>query len=182
MASKLRCPACRVKFAWDPSKGFPEYCPNEACTTRIAHDRADDDVVMPFVRSTAKSRSIDNVYREMETASAHRAQQAADLAGVPVSEMSDLKITDLRPTRHEGDVAAVPVNNEVSRLIDRGVGGWQGGQGSEYGGAVSTGPFPNAGAHMRTQLQERHGRVTHGAGVSDRPANEVLQPGYRRRG
>lgn len=181
MASKLRCPACRVTFPWDPAKGFPEYCPNETCTTRIAHDRADHDVVTPFIRH-AKTKANDQVYRQIETASQQRAEAAAEMAGVPVADMADLKITDLRSTRHEGDVAAVPVNNEVSRLIDRGIGGFQGGEAAEYGAAVQTGPFPNAGAQMRTQLQNYHGKITHGAGISDMPAKETLQPGYRRRG
>lgn len=181
MASKLRCPACRVTFPWDPAKGFPSYCPNEMCDTRIGHDRADDDVVTPFIRSNGKTKATDRVYREMEAASEQRVIAAAEMAGVPVSEMSDLKITNLRSTTHEGDVAAVPVSNEVSRLMDKGVGGFQGGNAVEYGSSVQTGPFPNAGAHMRTALQAHHGVVTGGA-VSERPAMETLQPGYRRRG
>ena len=182
MASKLRCPACRVTFPWDPAEGFPEYCPNETCETRIAHDRADDDVVTPFIRH-AKTKANDKVYRDIEAASIQRAELAAEMAGVPVSDMADLKITDLRSTRHEGDIAAVPVSNEVSRFMEQTkVGGWQGGQAAEYGTNVQVGPYPNAGAHMRTALQNHHSQATGGAGVSDRPANEVLQPGYRRRG
>lgn len=182
MASKLRCPACRVTFPWDPAKGFPEFCPNTLCETRIAHDREDSDVVMPFVRTSAKTKVIDRTYREMETASEHRAIAAAEMAGVPVSEMSDLKITNLRSTTHEGDVAAVPVNNEVSRFMDQtGAGGFNAPNPVEYGTNVQVGPYPNAGAHMRTAVQAHHSRSVPG-GVSERPANETLQPGYRRRG
>ena len=138
-------------------------------------------ICMPSIRTNARTRGVDKVYRDIEKASEQRAEEAASMLGVSKADMSDLKITDLRSTRHEGDVAAVPVNNEVSRLIDRGVGGFQG-DGAGYSGGVQTGPVPNAGAHMRTHLQNHHGKVTGGAGVSDRPALETTYPDYRRRG
>ena len=180
MAYSLRCPTCRVKFPWNPTDGMPELCPNENCNSRIGADVDDNVICMPSIRS-ARTKANDKVYREMEAASEQRAQVAAEMAGVPVSDMADLKITDLRSTQHEGDVAAVPVNNEVSRLIDRGIGGFQG-DGAGYGAGVQTGPVPNAGAHMRTHLQNHHGKVTGGAGVSDRPALETTYPDYRWRG
>ena len=178
MASfSLRCPTCRTKFKWeDPTKGMPEYCPNPECATRIAHDRADDDIVMPSLKSM-RSASHDQVYREMEKASEHRAEQAALQSGADISEMAGLKITDLRPTRREGDIAAQPLPAHLQNL-----GSFSGGQGAEYASSVQSGPEPNAGARMRTALQAAHGRLTGGAAVSDVPALETQQPGYRRRG
>ncbi len=182
MAFSLRCPVCRTKFPWNPREGYPDECPNEDCNSRIGIE--DNTVIcMPFVRSTARSRGIDKVYRDIEASSIQRAEMAAEMAGVPVSDMADLKISDLRSTRHEGDIAAVPVVNDVTRFMEQSkVGGFQGGQAVEYGSAVQVGPHPNAGARMRTALQNHHGQLTGGAGVSDRPTNEVMQPGYRRRG
>lgn len=185
MASKLRCPACRVTFPWDPSKGFPEYCPNEACETRIAHDRADDDVVTPFIRSNGKTKAADRVYREMETASEQRAQEAAAMLGVPASDMADLKITNLRSTAHEGDVAAIPVNNAVTQAMANPAAqnafGFQGSNGVGFSGAVPTGFDPSAGARFQRTLRTTHAERVGWSKVGDAPALEMTSPLYRPR-
>ena len=183
MAYSLRCPVCRVKMPWDPTAGFPEFCPNISCESRIAHDRDDDDVVMPFYRSAA-TKATDGIFERMVAGSEKRAEIAAQMAGVPVSEMSDLKITDLRPTTHAGDVAAVPVNNPVSQFMDANpqAAGFRGNNGLAYSGAVAQGFQPNRGAQMRSVIQSEHGSKYAPGAVSERPANETMQPGYRRRG
>ncbi len=175
---KAVCPECRGKFPWEPTLGYPKSCP--LCSFSIGHNRADDDIVLPFIRSS-KMKATDDTYRQMEAASEQRAQQAAELAGVPVSEMSGLKITNLQDARHEGQVAAVPVSNPVTQFMEQTkVGGYQ--DGSGFAATVGTGYAPNEGAKMRTLLHSQHGeRAGHGT-TSDRPANETLQPGYRRRG
>lgn len=53
------------------------------------------------------TKSYDQVYRDMESASANRAQEAADLLGVPVSEVPNIKMTDMKDNTREGDIAAV---------------------------------------------------------------------------
>src|SRR5690348_2158498 len=91
----LRCPECGTKFKSPTAEG-PEFCPNRKCGVSMADD--DDGVIeitAPFIRS-AKMKATDNVYRDIERTSEVRAQQAADAAGVPVSEMSNLKITNMR--------------------------------------------------------------------------------------
>lgn len=208
MAYSLRCPACRTKFPWDPIQGFPEYCPNEACETRIAHDRADDDIVVPFIRTTARTKATDQVYRDMEQGSIQRAQAAAELLGVSEHEVSDLKITDLKPTTRQGDVAAPALSGSAAALEQhmqamnaRGgqFGFGAGSSGSEWSAGVGVGPVPHAGAKLRTAIQTNHADMVarHAVGVdattrrpvipstdvvSDRPANETRQPGYIRRG
>src|ERR1700675_4882193 len=99
MGYSLRCPECRGKFPWFPAKGMPRFC--ALCGAEVGHDRADDDVVMPFIKS-AKTKSVDSVYRDMEAGSENRARLAAEHAGVPVSEMSSLKITDMRDNMKAG--------------------------------------------------------------------------------
>jgi hypothetical protein len=189
MAYSLRCPACRVKFAWDPTEGYPEYCPNDECETRIAHDVDDNVIHMPALRS-ASTRANDTLYRQMEASSEKRVEQAAHMAGVHPSEMSDLKITNLLETRHEGAVAAVPVVNEVTRSMDAiraanpnaQVGFGAGPEaGLYFSSQAHAGSSPNAGARTQSVVREMHGqRVGHDA-LSDRPALETQQPGYRRR-
>lgn len=177
------CPECRGKFPWEVSLGYPKSCP--LCGFSIGHDRADDDIVMPFIRS-AKTKANDALYRQMEDASEVRAAQAAEMAGVPVSEMSALKMTNMQDARREGDIAAPPVtaanNSVLAHMEATNQGGFQGGNAVEYSGAVQTGPEPNAGARMRTQLQQHHATATGYAAVSDMPAKETTEPGYRRRG
>jgi hypothetical protein len=182
MALSLRCSSCRGKFPWAANTGMPEFC--ALCGERIGHDRADDDVVMPFVRTTPKTASIDKVYRDMESGSAFRAKAAAELTGAPVDEMASLKITDMRDNQKPGDYAVPEVNNAVSQFMAAHPqsGGFKSGEGLAYGDNVRTGPLPNSGAKMRTALQNYHGRFTGGTAVSDRPALETLQHGYNRRG
>jgi hypothetical protein len=179
MGFVLRCTECREKFKWLGDK-FPDECP--ICHAHIGHDRADDDVVMPFV-SRRKIASADKTYRAMEAGSEQRMQLAAELTGEPASEFSGLKITDMRDNMRAGDMAAIPVDNAVTRhMAATGQGGFVGADGSGYSGSVQSGPFPNAGAKMRTTLQQHHANLSHGSAVSDNPGLETRQPGYRRRG
>ena len=145
MGFMWRCTECRTKVPYTPD--MPEFCPNPKCKTRLLSDRDDSDVVMPFFRSAATTAN-DALYRRMEQASEHRVDLAAQKAGVPASEMSDLKITNLRETRHEGDIAAVPVNNSVTQFLAQNpnAGGFRADQGLGYSSTVATGPEPNRGA------------------------------------
>lgn len=177
---KIKCSECRKAFPWDIAKGWPKHCPE--CGVYCGTD-GKDEVVMPFIRS-AKTGANDKLYRDMERGSEVRAQAAADLLGVPASEVSDIKITNMKDNMREGDDAAITPANPVSQFMaaNPGTTGFRGGQGVEYSGAVQSGPHPNAGAKTRTALHDFHAKLTQGAGVSERPANETMQPGYRRRG
>ena len=178
MAFALRCPECRKCFKWEVSKPDPRYCP--LCSADLGEPPDDDVISIPAFLS-AKTKANDKVYRDIETSSIVRMEKAAEAAGVPVSEMSDLKITNMRDNGREGDIAAVPVVNDVTRQMDAlnqrgGQFGWQGSNAAEYSGAVQTGPYPNVGAKLRSSIQRANGMV------SDRPALETQQPGYRIRG
>lgn len=180
---KLVCPDCRKKFPWEKNTAFPRFCP--LCSSDIGHDTADDDIVMPFIRSsqrTAQAQSADDVYRQMEKGSEVRAQMAAEHLGVSASEMSDLKVTNLKDASRPGEIAAVPVNNAVSQVMAQGVGGFRGTDGLGYSASVQTGAFANSGAKMRTAIHQIHTDISRGSAVCDRPGLETQQPGYRRRG
>lgn len=112
---KLRCPDCRGKFPWDASAKWPEFCP--LCGENIDHDNH-DKVVMPFVTSTGSVHSYDKLYRDMERGSEFRAQAAAAELGVPVSEVSHLKMTNMRDHPKEGETSHIPIVNEVSKQMD----------------------------------------------------------------
>lgn len=140
MAVILKCPQCENKYVWKAgNEPPPEFCPNPDCSWEDKR-RADDDIVMPFIRSPHMARS-DQTYRDIERASEVRAQMAAEAAGVPVSEMSDLKVTNMRDARHPGEVAAIPVTNAVSQQMDfiksrGGVAGFGVGDTAEYAKAM----------------------------------------------
>jgi len=63
----------------------------------------------PVIRKSTYAKSVDQTYRAMEAASIQRAEEAADMLGVPKAEMSDIKITNMRDPSEmrEGDTAAI---------------------------------------------------------------------------
>jgi hypothetical protein len=130
------------------------------------------EVATPHVRSgrsKALSVSADQTYRSYEAASESNAQQAADMLGVPVSEMANLKITNMDTQLREGDVAVRPVNNEVSRFMDSHPGVVQNMQSPEvamgYASAAHAGGGKDAyagarAAHMLRELHQKSGGAT----------------------
>lgn len=178
----LRCGTCLEKFKSESSTG-PKFCPH--CGTPRDAEEVIDIPKMPFIRRGDSIAKVgDDVYRQMEKGSEFRAEKAAELSGAPVSEMSGLKITDLGSSRHEGEIAALLPSNPVSQAMEAAAarGTPMGfGDGLGYSSAVAQGPGANAGAKFQNVLREQHARVTGGTGVSDRPALETQQPGYRRR-
>lgn len=163
MAFSLRCPDCRDKFPWEPSKDFPRFCP--LCSADMGETTDNDSVVMPFIRSSEKTKRTDQVYRDLESASEQRVYQAAEMAGTDASDMKDLKITNMRDSvRDQPSVA--PVQNVITEQMARtGQDGWGGGVTAEtYGagiasgaivhnGQVTNGIAPRAGLTAMSRLQ-----------------------------
>lgn len=200
MAVKLKCPHCEQKFSWqfsDQNK-WPSHCP--MCGKYVGIDRDDDDIVMPNIMSAA-TKNNDRVYRDIERASEERVHTAAEMAGCDASDMAGLKITNLSD-RRDSEIAAIPVRNSVTQALE--APGASKALGFQANGAmlspdVMSGPSPNAGTRMRTFIQNNHQQTIskHLMGydpetkkavplstdiVSERPSNETMQPGYRRRG
>lgn len=157
MAVRLKCSECRQTFLWDTKDKLPRYC--AACGFDMGEPRADDDVCMPSIR-TMRMKAADKVYRDMERGSEFRAQAAAEMAGVPVSEMSELKITDLKSSKHPGEVAAPPVNNDVSKIIQAqsGVYGYQS-RGAQFAAANAAGPPPIDRMKTQNGIKTMHDRM-----------------------
>lgn len=177
MAVILKCPECEKKFRWKfgEEDRWPEHCPN--CGAFVGSGRADDEIVMPAIRLRAVP-VMDQVYRQMEAASEVRVQQAAEMAGVPASEMSGLKITNLND-RHDAECMAPVVNNSVTqRMAEMEAKGLPTGFGvpnaTQYSGAVQSGFAPNAGLSAMQKLRGAHARATGGLASSDRPSKEVM--------
>ena len=124
-------------------------------------DRADDDIVMPFITSSQlaeRAKRSDDVYKQLETGSEVRAHMAAEHLGVPMADVADIKITNLRDARNPGEVAAPPVSNEITKVMDKGIGGFQGANGSQFAEGTKVGHYPNAGARAVTGLQRMMGK------------------------
>lgn len=170
MAVMLKCPTCNTKYRWNAGvETAPEFCPNEDCDWQDTR-RADDDVVMPFLRSS-RTTAHDRVYRQMEEGSEKRVHLAAEAAGCSPSEMSALKITNLND-RKDTEIAAMPVQNTVTQHMDAmnargGHFGFSGGSEWAAGvadgsvtidGKVTKGIAPRAGAKALGAIQNLHGR------------------------
>jgi hypothetical protein len=173
---QIRCPGCRKAFPWDPAIDLPERCPLKGCgyVSKKRDPEVDENgeivIAAPFLRSPVM-KANDGVYRELERSSEVRAQMAADMAGVPVSEMSHLKVTNIRDNTRPGEVAAMPVVNEVTKQMDmlkaRGMPVGFGGQADttstatgaiNVNGQVIQGIQPRAGIRAMEQIQGRFGR------------------------
>lgn len=173
MAVVLQCPVCEDKFRWsfaEKSK-WPTHCPS--CREEIHEDKPDDVICMPAFLS-AKTKRTDAVYDQMAAGSELRAQAAAEVAGCSASEMSALKITDLKSTRHEGAVAQAPVVNDVTIRMDQmAARGLPTGYGvpnaQEYASQVSAGAFANSGAMIHNTVRDSHAAISHGVAVSEIP-------------
>lgn len=162
MAVVLKCPACEQKFRWDFAEAakWPKACP--LCNVSMGEEVPDDVIMMPSLRS-AKTDVIDGSYRQLEASSQARAEQAAEAAGCSVSEMSSLKITDLKTGVRPGESYVPEVRNAVTDQMDLmkargGQVGFTGADAAQLASQVKTGPYPNAGANMLSRIQRMNGR------------------------
>lgn len=160
MAYVIVCNACRHRTPWNPVQAHPARCPQ--CHVSFGEERADDDVVMPFIRSP-KTTSADKLYRDMERGSEVRAEIAAQATGAPVSEMSSLKMTDMKDNLREGDISAklVPEAGLGSHFQPNGAehaAGTASGAVS-INGKITTGIEPRAGIRAMSAIQGVMGRT-----------------------
>jgi len=169
---RYKCPECSGEFSFlheiingveeDP----PSHCPRCGCYVGTEPQALPSN----FSISSSKGKNPDILYREMESSSADRAQQAADLAGVPVSEMASLKITNMKDNMREGDIAAIvpPQPSQAYVQATRQTNSAPAFQanGAEYargtiinGSAIGTMVGPSAGHHgesMRERVTNFH--------------------------
>ena len=149
---RLQCPECAEKF--HAKRDFFAVCPKCGHEAEIPGENV---ISAPFIKNPASISTVtDKVYRDMEKASEHRMHAAAEMAGVSASEMSDLKITNMRDNVQMGESAAMPVNNAVTQQMDAIAA--RGGQvgfsnGADYAAATRTGPYPRAGAAALGAIQ-----------------------------
>jgi hypothetical protein len=177
MAVLLKCPACREKFKYDITHGWPDNCP--LCDTDINNRRRDDEICMPAFLSQ-KSKNNDKVARDIMDGSVQRAEMAAVMAGTSPDEMASLKITDLND-RNDTQFATKDVVNEVTQRMDamqaRGLPAGFGGpsEAMSRAAAAHTGDAPYAGLRERNRLQ----RLLPTMGQAPLPLQISNNPNYR---
>src|ERR1035437_6387204 len=154
MAILLKCPACREKFKYDVTDGWPDTCP--ICKTDINNRRADDDVIMPNIFS-AKSKNNDKVARDIMDGSEKRVDLAAAMAGTSREDMAGLKITNLND-RNDTQWSAPEEHNAVTqRMAEMQARGMPTGFGvaeaQSFAAQSHTGSEPYAGLRARNRVQ-----------------------------
>jgi hypothetical protein len=162
-----KCPECGGKFPWEPTKGYPKACPLCGFDTSIDEDAT--AIVLPAFLS-AKSKANDKLYRDMEKGSEFRAHAAAEMAGVPVSEMSSLKITDLND-RRDAEISAIDreAKESAKRLGLASVDAPFKSNGAELGPGIASGEVtvnghtqrgivPRAGMQAQSMIQRAFGK------------------------
>lgn len=182
MSYKLRCPGCSEVFKW-AGKDWPNFCPLCGFSTALPER---DEIQAPHTRdgrAKAMLKSADQTYRGYEAATEKNAQQAADIAGVPVSEMSGLRITNMESQLRPGDLAAKHVTNDVSRMVDanKDTFGYQTNPSAAIGMAANahSGKHAHAGAGAFGMLREIHQKT---GAASVVPTKEVLDRTARQGG
>lgn len=164
MAIRYRCPdsACRKTFPWDSASDPPSLCPH--CGYSYA-ERDDSVVYMPNFMSD-KTKSIEKVARGVMDGSEVRAQLAAEAAGVDVSEMSSLKVTNLNDGR-QSEFATKDVSNPVTQVMAQtpGLTGFQQ-NGAAFAGATNQGAYARAGANIVTKMTNHHQGHKHALATS----------------
>ena len=202
---QYRCPDCKGLFLIEIENRNrktppPDDCP--LCHGTGERDRTAEttprEVEAPYL-PIGKSKIADGYYRAQEEASGHRAQMAAAMGGGDVSDYSDMKITNMRDNMREGDIAAIPVANDVSRMVDQNANLFglqttpdQRAAAAQYASTAHQGLVPYAGAHAKAATRSYHAEFdTHTrVNMSDNPTLEwmaqhtqpvVVSQGRRRR-
>jgi len=154
MAIRYRCPdmACRKTFPWDSAEDPPTLCPH--CGYCYA-ERDDKIVYMPNILSD-KTKSIEAVARGVMDGSEKRAELAAEIAGVPVSDMSALKVTNLNDGR-QSEFATKDVSNPVTQVMAQApnLTGFQQ-NGAAFAAGTRVGPHPFKGARTAVGMSRLH--------------------------
>lgn len=112
MRKRLQCTLCAERFVWTED-GFPDECP--VCHQYIGVS-GKPEVAAPMIALRAKS--VDSVYRAMERGSEHRMNVASEFLGIPKSELSDMKITNMRDNAKVGEDSAPPLSRSAAQLME----------------------------------------------------------------
>lgn len=146
------CPDClgTFKFLHHPAEEPPpNFCP------LCGQNMKAEPIFVPTAPHIARSigKTSDSIYRQIETASAERAELAAELGGGEAKDYTALKVTNMNDYLRPGDIAAKLPPNPVSQaMAATGQGGFRplgGMTGAEFALGTRSGPVPHRGEAMR---------------------------------
>lgn len=173
---KYQCPDCQgvFRFLHHPNtEPPPKFCPlcgadvsgekkqRKPRLKKADHASLPDDV-RPSVRRTA-TKSVDGLYRQMESASENRMQDAAELLGVDARSLSAMKMTNMKDNLREGDMSMSTTPSAAAQIMgstttDAGLTMQfqDNSAAAEYAKATRVGPNPLAGNKTRELVTSSH--------------------------
>jgi hypothetical protein len=113
MKLRLQCSICAEKFVWHGDE-FPDECP--VCNQYIGNE-GKPEVAAPFIGLRA-AKNGDGIYRAMERGAEHRIDVASNMLGVPKSELSDMKITNMGDSARPGEDSSPRLSQSVQNLMN----------------------------------------------------------------
>lgn len=152
---RYECPDCQAEFTelhMSRDEPPPSFCPK--CGNNMS---SEPEQLVPYIRiGSHRGSNPDKLYRAMETASEVRQEQAAEQLGVDKSELSAMKITDMKDSLREGDTAAklpapkapIAVQNFQNTA-----------QAQEYARSTQIGPYAGAGMAAMQGVVSNHKSV-----------------------
>lgn len=144
---EYECPDCNGRFTYRFFKTDdkpPERC--ELCGSYMGDDPEHLPVLSVNI-STAKNKVGDDLYRKMEDSSKARIEAVAEMTGSSASELSAMKVTDMKDNGREGDTHAPSVHKAVTNLTLNGQIAPPAMQGAQARQAI---PFTTAGPNALT--------------------------------
>jgi len=151
-----QCPDCQGIFDHLHMRSTdepPAFCPLcGASTGDVQPEISAPRIAKPI------GKTGDAVYRGMEDGSAQRAAMAAEHLGCDVSDMSAMKVTDIKDNTREGETSNVVAANPVSNFMAQtGVGGLQSStQAAAFAASTNSGPYARAGESARQGIVANH--------------------------
>ena len=179
----LQCPECDHKFTFlrHPSdEPMPKFCPH--CGFAPESETLPNAITAPHVQNVAKAKAADYTYRAMEEHSKHNAEVVAAEFGLDAEDVKSMQITDFATNMQEGEIAAVPVKNEVTQAMDRmPMTGFQPSSAdiATFAQSAHTGYGAYAGLQSQAMLRSAHSKL--GGTVTDTPAKEIVDRQAARR-
>lgn len=155
-----RCPDCSQVFEWLHTladlSDLPETCPK--CGSWVSEA---EPTFVPKAPRIGKIDSPEMVYRSMEAASIERSKQAAAVLGIPESETAHMKMTDMKDSLREGDIAAVTRPTPTSTFMQQNSAAVEQARiaGAQFAANTRVGPFPGAGDRARQNVGAMHAEM-----------------------
>lgn len=153
-----RCPDCAGEFDFlhhPADEPPPERC--ELCGSYMG-DEPQSAPVLHLNFGKPKNAVPDQLYRRMEDSSKARAEEAAEMTGASVSEMSAVKITDMKDNTRAGDTFNIDNASAAARRLSTAAAKpeLQNPQAAQWAGETTAGPEALTTRTMMDKMPHRN--------------------------